>query len=430
MKKAQEKALALGDVEKKIEQKDEEGEDLAGILAEEAAAEMSFKKKKESLGIENPETIQAAIRLLDAWILLYKLKPMDDLISEIFPIVKQFTPESSNHNLFIKTLQLKAFMRYKQFKHREALDLFYEFKELVGPSPELLENMGHTHNVVGEHEQALKCFQDALQIYNIREQLDPQFQRDRVVGGVLLGIGIGTTYKSMKKYEEALDYMNQALESFKRRMHGKDHSLVAKTLTGIGATQTSMQNFKGAYDTYVEAVRIFKVTCGLSPLTANSLFDVACAAKKLGKVKESVKALEESLDMHVDFDTLDMPKIIMVLNTILEVKPQLINTRYPDEKGPVLTLHEAFGLYKPMLDRCFANMTKQSIAEDDNAAVYFKACGEILVLGGFHMDAVQALSRAANHFRSVTYLDCSGLIKQCEDLSKIAVNLMVEAQKK
>jgi tetratricopeptide (TPR) repeat protein len=410
--------------ETKAKGDDEGGEDLSAIFAEESAAEADLAAKRASLGIEHPDTIRAAIRMLESWILLYKLKPMDDLIAEVLPTCEKLAEESGDNTLYVKVLQLKAFMRYKQFKHREALNLFYTFKDIVGASPELLENIGHTHNHVGEHDKALTCFKDALQIYDIREKLDPNFNRDKYVGGTLLGIG--TTYKALRDYPKALDYMQQALEVYKRRTHGEDHSLIAKTLSGLGSVQTLQGAHEDAHRTHVECVRIFKVTCGLSPLTANALFDLACAAKQVGLPKEAATALDESLDMHVDFDTLDMPKIIMVANTILEVRPTLIGKPFPTERSPVLTLNAAFAGYSAMLERCAANMAKQGIDADDNAAVFYKACGEILVLGGHHMEAVKMLNRAATHFKSVTFLDCSGLVKQCEELAGIALNLHLD----
>lgn len=95
------------------------GEVLEDILEEEKLAEMDLKEKREKYGLENEETLKACLRMLDSWIGLYKLRPMDELLKEVLPIAKEKFPE-----LYPRFIQSQAFLRFKQFKFRESINLF------------------------------------------------------------------------------------------------------------------------------------------------------------------------------------------------------------------------------------------------------------------------------------------------------------------
>jgi len=97
----------------------EKGEVLEEILEEERQAEANLKEKRDKFGLDHPETLEACLRMLDSWIGLYKLRPMDELLNEVIPIAKAKYPD-----LYPRFIQSQAFLRFKQFRFKESLSLF------------------------------------------------------------------------------------------------------------------------------------------------------------------------------------------------------------------------------------------------------------------------------------------------------------------
>eukprot|EP00461_Guttulinopsis_vulgaris_P000595 UN00595 len=65
-------------------------EDLALILAEEKAAEQNLAEvlKKYNGSYDHIDVFKAAIRMLESWIGLYKLQPMEELIAKVLPLAR------------------------------------------------------------------------------------------------------------------------------------------------------------------------------------------------------------------------------------------------------------------------------------------------------------------------------------------------------
>jgi tetratricopeptide (TPR) repeat protein len=474
------------------------GEDLASILTEEVAAEFNLKQCYEKHGstYNHPEVIAACLRMLESWILLYKLQPMDDLIEKIEGFAEAMSSKSDDDALYIKVLQMKAFMRFKQHRFKDALELFLKFKGLVGPSPELLENIGHTCNALGDDEAAVKYFQEAIKIQTIKTETlratirarvreDRELQRKQYkeehndeeppqpsadelkrrendeklleematsnismqMGGLLLGVG--TSLKKQGKLEESSRYLDQALQLYKKRFNNQDHSLIAKTLTSICDVCTKMNKHDAALEAAKEAVRIFKITCGVSPLTANALQTLGdCyitlsnlmsmldpqAVEKLSQQQQhelvvkkwffsvqAIVAYDEAFELHCGFDTPEFTQIIRLVQALLDNKTKLLNKPFPTPQSPPLQLDKAMKGYMPSIQKCLQTFKDLNQTNTDECAVLSKSFAEMLLLAGEFKLALTLLQNAKHHFQKVQGFDCSGLIDTCNGLIDVGI---------
>jgi tetratricopeptide (TPR) repeat protein len=468
-------------------------EDLTLILAEETAAQNEFDQLfAEYNTYDNPIVLKSCIRLLESWIGLYKLKPMDELLEKIEKYAEEIYNNDKNDTIYVKIVQLKAFMKFKQHKFQDAMNLFEQFKVMTGPSAELLENMGHTYNALGRDTDAVKCFKDAISIQNnkiesikkqVREviQLDRDEQRrtymernngqeppeltpeelaarvadeDQIekmtteavsldMGGLLLGLA--TSLKRQGEYKPALMYLDKALQLYKKRFNNQDHSLIAKTLTSVSDTCMRMKNIKAGLDAAKEAVRIFKVTCGISPLTANALqalgdcyvvvaddvlngLDVEqvktmnqaarmeLVAKNWFYVVQGVLAYDEAFQLHCSFDTPDYNQIIRLIQSILDTKTKLLDKPFPTPTDQPLSLASAMSPYLGSLKTCLQTITARGDDNTDEAGVLYKSFGELSLLAGDYKNGLELLFKAKQYFRTVTNFDCTGLIETCNGL--------------
>ncbi len=312
-------------------------------------------------------------------------------------------------DLYLRALQLQAFLRYKQFRFRESLVLFRRFRALAGPSPELLENMGHAHNAVGEHAEAVNCFLDALAAVKLRGELNKEYHAEEHMGGLLLGLGV--SYKRLGRLADGLASMQEALAVYKKRFGGADHSLIAKTLSGIADVHESLQQADAAMAAREEAVRIFKATCGVSPLTANALDRLGRARVAQGDVLRGLAALDEALFLHLGFDTIDLGEVATLLMLLLEVRAQLVGKPFPTPQSPALTAARAFEGYVKPLRAGLAAMEEPGRAGSEDAAVVYKSSGEIFLVAGEKEDAKKALLKSLALLVQVKGVDVSGLVK-------------------
>ena len=262
--------------------------------------------------------------------------------------------------------------------------------KLAGPSAELLENMGHTHNTLGQLDDAIACFRSALEVVRMRAQIKPGYSADEHSGG--LHLGLGTTLKRQGKLDEAFAAMSEALAVFKRRFGAQDHSLVAKTLSGLAEVQILLSRPADAHASCLEAVRVFKVTCGVSPLTANALHKLGKSYVRLGRAAEALACMDESLDLHVGFDTLDLTVIIELFGEIIPLRTVMIGQlRAPPAAGGAgagagasakWDLNSCFARYVAPIETGYRSLVKQSLHETDDAGAYYKCAGEYLLLAG------------------------------------------------
>lgn len=397
----------------------EKGEEIGEIQNDHDRFTENFESLKKSAGLGDPQTLAAAFDLINSWIGLYRLEPCDAMITEVMPVCESMGIGGEWH---IKAIQARAFLRYKQHRFRDALADFLEFNKYAGSSAELRENMGHTYNTLGDYDNAEKCFLESLALMD-RPGAPAKASANR--GGVLLGLGL--VKERLGRVQEGLDILFKALEFYKARFKGAEHSLVAKTLMSVGHAQEKLGQLGAGGESYREAVRIFKFTCGDdTPLTANALDSLAknlyaqsqsteppCAEK----VAEARERLLESFVLYTGFDTLNvyMQNIIDILN---EAKRWAIESKEkpPPGSNTLSVLHAKFRPFVPAIIQCQQRVQKEPSVDSGTAAVYYKVGGEICMLSGDYALAVPMLNDAVAIFETVTEVDCTRLIAECRSM--------------
>mmetsp|Transcript_3081 Transcript_3081/g.7195 ORF Transcript_3081/g.7195 Transcript_3081/m.7195 type:complete len:428 (+) Transcript_3081:19-1302(+) len=386
-----------------------EGEDISKILEKEKKCKDIFDSLKQSLGIDHEATLNAAFNLMDQWIGNYRMSKIDNLLNNE-GLMKLCRTKGGQWKM--KAVQMLAFCRWKQFRFRESLNLFYEFQDLAGKSAILLENMGHTHNSLGEHEKAEACFTEAL------ERISKGDRGNK--GGLLMGLGV--LKKARGDYKGSVKTLLEALQFFKDKYKGIEHSIVAKCHTSVGRSLEALGEIHQAEHHFFEAVRIFWLTCAFSPLTANAAKKLADLKFKLGFVDEAQQLYKQSLQMHVSFDTLDLRALLEII--------QLLPELHLDRKFEPYLCEPGLDQYAASLRKLKERIDDEKIPMDGTLAVLFKSMAELSIAGHSYKklqknNATNAMERemaagllrnAIEFFKKTEEVDCTQLITQCERL--------------
>ena len=131
------------------------------ILAQEDRLEQRVAVLKRSEGLGSERTLKSIFKLMDCLIGQYKLNRTDALLDEVRETCYKHTGSNSWR---IKHIQSSAFVRWKQYRFKEALDLFLQQQEIVGASAALCENIGHTYSSMGDLSSAEAHFEKAIEL--------------------------------------------------------------------------------------------------------------------------------------------------------------------------------------------------------------------------------------------------------------------------
>ena len=137
------------------------------FIKKELKTKILYDNFKKSNGLNHKLTLDVAFKLMDLYIIQYKLDKIDTILLDIENICSS---EEHKKSYWFKYIQMKAFCRWKQSKFKEALKLFKEMEQIIGPSSKLLENMGHTYNSLSDYKNAEKCFKQALVYIEIEKK--------------------------------------------------------------------------------------------------------------------------------------------------------------------------------------------------------------------------------------------------------------------
>jgi len=376
------------------------GEDYGGNLSRETQLIKKYAKLTENPQAE--EKLEVAFELIHMWLGFYKLSPCNELIEEVWPECKKKFDDKTDQQWYVKALQSRAFLRFKQFRYQEAIDLFQEFMDIMGPSAQLCENMGHTYNRLGEYDKAEASFKEALSLID-----DPKAGVGANKGGILLGFG--SMLQKMKKSQQALAIHTQALAFYEEKYKDSTHSLVAKSLVAVGSTLESLDKYDEACEKFNKAVDIYTQTVGeQTPLTANAVGCLGNAYMKAGKYADARKMLARSFILYVSFDTLDLIRILDILKLIMTTHSKI---------GSGID-QACYREYVTGVKQLVANIKQQSIEEDGTGtlSVLMKTAAELAILGGEYDLTRPMLIQAKKYFETVTFLDCSNLVSTCEKL--------------
>ena len=298
------------------EQRQQQKEDDAGMtdsdngilsdpeetMAQEERLEKRVATLRKKLGLASDVTLKQVFKLLDCLIGQYKLNRTDEILQEIGAVCKE-----RGGDWKVKWIQSTAFCRWKQYRFKEALELFLEQQAIVGASAALCENIGHTLSSLGDLPQAEEYFERAIELMK-----HGSFGNR---GGIYMGLGL--VRDRLGKTGEAVPILTQALEHYQRE-HTKgfetvDSSIIAKAHMSLGKVQEKLGELHEAAKHMAEAMRIFKRTVGdSSPLTAHSMGSLGKVKAALGggaNRKEALSLLKQALALEVAKDAFHLETV-------------------------------------------------------------------------------------------------------------------------
>ncbi len=155
-------------------------------------------------------------------------------------------------------------------------------KELAVSS--LLLNLGWMHDGLGEREQALGCYREALALKQKHGE-----QR----GSATALSNISSSYEAVGNYEEALDYAQQALAVWREV---GDREGEATALNNLGGIQEALGPNEEALDAYFEALEIWQALNNREG-EATTHINLASSFSDLGDDQQASRHLEQGMTL-------------------------------------------------------------------------------------------------------------------------------------
>jgi len=377
-----------------LEHDDDDPERVEEQLENEKKLEARYRKLVTEKGLDHEDTLQTFFALFDNCIQLYRLNKLSAFLDEVYPVCRDRTDKYK-----LKAIQALAFVRWKQSRFREALPLFHEMEDILGKGAALCENIAHTYNSLGDYEKAEDYFRQALKFI---EQEHGANRGNR--GGVLLGLGL--VRDRLGWHGEALPVCQKAYDFYKERANGAPASLQAKAGISCAKINAKLGNYAKAEEFIKEAVHMYEVTCGAtSPLTASAYHEWGKVLWAQRKRDEAQKALKRAYDIESRKDAWD-------LVTVLEIHNLLMDTHLKEVDHIERT---KFADYLGIVD-FVSNRVRKELPQDGNAAVYYKAAGELKAWGGRYEQAKVLFETAIPLLKAETSTDCSSIISTCTDM--------------
>lgn len=347
-------------------------------MAQEERLENRVAKLRKRYGLNNAITLKQIFKLLDCLIGQYKLNRTDMLLAEI-----RDACYSMGSDWRIKYIQSLAFCRWKQYRFKEALELFHEQQKTVGASAALSENIGHTYSSLGDLESAEQHFERAIELLKAGSYGNK--------GGIYMGLGL--VRDRMGKTKEALPILQQALEHYQQE-HTKDHqqldsSIIAKAHMSLGKAHEKLQDLKKAAEHMNEALRMFRRTVGeFSPLTAHALGSLGKVRSMMGPEyqKEAIVLLKQALKLEVSKDAFHLETVWDMLTRLKDVhmeeaKEKQARNTSPHHSSHLNMLRDVYSKYLPLVKQARARITKEHERDDvGTLAVFYKTAGELCML--------------------------------------------------
>ncbi|EKX32396.1 hypothetical protein GUITHDRAFT_121447 [Guillardia theta CCMP2712] len=375
---------------------------------EEDSREQDYKRKYQEavkkLGLDHDKTLMKALRLVSCYIGRYKLNDTNEVLDEIMSLCK-----SRGGKFYIKAIQSRAFCYFKQYRFKEALELFHEQANLVGPSSALYENMAHTYNSIGDYDNAASYFSKAMELLG-----QGSYGKK---GGILLGLGLVKERQGNPR--EALPILQEALDSYKAEYKSEDAtSLIAKAHMSVGQCHELLGELKEAQSHIRDAVSIFRKTVGdSSPLTANALGVLGRILVAQDRREEAEPLLLEALELEACKDAFHPDTVWRLLNQLKELW-----TEGGSNIG-IAALNSKCRRYVPVIERCDVRICELKLdqatpvapfkADLGTIAVIYKTAGELVMLAGLYEQAKPLLRKALSLLERIPDFDCSVLIQSC-----------------
>lgn len=365
----------------------------------EQSCQTAYDATREKHGLDHEATLDAALRLIDQWVGFYFLVKADKLLKEIFPLCK-----IRGGALYVRVVQSSAFVRFKQYRFAESLDLMLIQRRLLGKSVVLCENIGHVYNSLGQTEKAEDEFREGLALL----RADSTSHASQTAG---LLLGLAHILMSKADHDAAIGHFEEAKKAY-LLVHDTEHSLIAKTTMYIGDAYNAKGALTEAVTQYRECVRIFIITCGKNtPLTATAWRKLASVLREQGDVDEALTLMKEALQYEVTFNPLRLGPTVDMLMSCLQI--QTSRDTEAERRSASLV---------PVARAALAAARAQNVKKDANFAVLNKIVAEVLLLANEPTDATALLSEAIKLFE-----DDQGvppyMLSECRGLRELSQQL-------
>ena len=158
---------------------------------------------------------------------------------------------------------------------------------------DLLNQIGNTFDALGEPEQALASYQQAIDLLRQREQ-----ESDPLYGALLNNIGL--VHRRAGRLDEALSYMEPAVEHT-RRILGEQSEDYEVQLSSLGRTLAQMGRFEQANDYLLRASAVGETLYGTDhPYYAWGLVNKARLRQLEGNHIDAVRLLDRAIAIYRD----------------------------------------------------------------------------------------------------------------------------------
>jgi len=276
------------------------------------------------------------------------------------------------------TLNNLAILHSDQNNYDEALKEFEEalqiYRQLAETNPHAylpdvamtLNNLANLHKAQNNYDEALKEFEEALQIYRQLAETNPHAYLPDVA---MTLNNLAVLHKDQNNYDEALKEFEEALQIYRQLAETNPHAYlpdVAMTLNNLANLHSDQNNYDEALQLYEEALQIRRQLAETNPhaylpYVAGTLNNLAVLHKDQNNYDEALKEFEEALQIYRQLAETNphayLPKVAMTLINISVYYQDAISHR---EKSLECVL-EALLIILPIVEKVpFTQRYKQS----------------------------------------------------------------------
>jgi HTH-type transcriptional regulator, quorum sensing regulator NprR len=221
---------------------------------------------------------------------------------------KELAEATRNAQLLVRVHHVLGVIRYYERNFPVAREHFLEgyrlLREVGNPDLSLagnfLLNIGNTHEEIGDHEEATRWYQEAL------NALEPTEDLHRIG---MAHVQLGAAYRESGRHDIALAQLTRAEHIFELlnslRLLAQARNSIGMTLLEQGKTDEAMSQLQSSLH--------LKEMVGDDPGRARSLTEIARALIEKGEFKQAEQTLTQAADITKRFgDTTEGARILLV----------------------------------------------------------------------------------------------------------------------
>ncbi len=182
---------------------------------------------------------------------------------------------------------LLAKLKELQLEYKEAKKYYEEAVRLSPNNSLYLNALGYILHDLGKYDEAIKYFQNALNI-------DLKAFGDNHPNIATRYNNIGAVSRELGKYNKAIDYYQKAI-SIALKTFGDNHPNIATTYNNIGTVLTTLNKYDEAIKCYQKALNIdLKIFGDNHPNIAATYNNIGAALQKSGEHKKAIKYFQKA----------------------------------------------------------------------------------------------------------------------------------------